>query len=105
MKGIVLILRDGRIVFGSTHFCALVGVHYTKVAGMSYFDFVFPEDLNAATQLFKINTHFKADPFSFRLKRMDGEPVWVDIQFAPVKSQGGSLFAVSAAITEKAHVP
>ena len=105
MRGIVFILRDGRILFGSTHFCALVGVHYTKVAGMSYFDFVFPEDLNAAMQLFEINKHLKADPFSFRLKRMDGEPVWVDIQFTPMKSQSGGVYALSAAIAEKAHVP
>ena len=106
-KGIVVILTDGRIAFASTYFCDLVGIHYSKAAGMSYFDFVFPEDLDAARQLFQINKHVKADPFSFRLKRLDAAPlpVWVDIQFAPMKLQSGRVYAVSAAVTAKTQVP
>jgi PAS domain S-box-containing protein len=96
-----LIRANGRILFASTHFCKLVGVSHSKVAGMSCFDFVFPEDLDAARQLFQTK---KADRFSFRLKRMDGAPVWVDIQLAPMKSLSGKVYAISAAVTAKAQI-
>jgi len=50
-----LLKPDGQIAFGSTHFCDLVGIKYDKVAGLSCFDFVVPEDMNAARELFKAN--------------------------------------------------
>ena len=102
-NGLVVCRLDGQIVFASTYFCELVNIHYSKIAGMSYFDFVFPDDLSAAKQSFKINKA-KADPFSFRLRRMDGTPVWVDIQFTAMKSSGGNVYALSAAITAMAQV-
>jgi PAS domain S-box-containing protein len=49
--GALLLMLDGRIAFASTYFCDLVGVEHDKVAGKSYFDFVFPEDKDAARTL------------------------------------------------------
>ena len=102
-NGMVLIRKDGRILFANTYFCDLVGIHYSRAAGMSYFDFVFPEDLDAAKQLFKIDQHLKADPFTFRLKRIDGAlvSVWVDIQFSPMKWESGRVYAISATVSAK----
>ena len=78
---------DGRIAFASTYFCDLVGVEHDKVAGMSYFDFVFPEDMDAARKLFETNG--LADPLRFRLRRLDGTEIWTDIQAAPVQTAKG----------------
>src|SRR5215467_7179544 len=102
-KGVVICRLDGKIVFASTRFCELVDIHHSKVAGLSYFDFVFPDNLSAAKQPFEINKA-KAEQFSLRLKRMDGEPVWVDIQFTAVQSSNGRVYALSAAVAAKTQI-
>src|SRR5215470_14414370 len=79
-----LIRMDGRILFASTYFCDLVGIHYSKVAGMSYFDFVFPEDSDAARQVLQ-SGHLDDKPFTLRLKRLDGAAVWVEIKLTAMK--------------------
>ena len=99
-----LVRMNGRILFASTRFCKLIGVSHSKVAGMSYFDFVFREDFDFARQLFQPNKHLKDEPFSVRLKRMDGAPVWVDIQLVPMKSLSGKIYAVTVAVTAKAQI-
>ena len=83
---------DGRIAFASTYFCDLVGVKHDKVAGLSYFDFVFPDDVDAARNLFEVTESPYADPLRFRLRRLDGTEVWTTIQVSPVKSGGGVEF-------------
>jgi len=90
---------DGRILFAGTHFCELVGIHYSKVAGMSYFDFVFPEDSDAARLLFQ-SKHLNAEPFTFRLKRLDGAAVWVDIKLTAMQEPEENAYAMSVTITE-----
>ena len=97
-RGTVLFLPNGQIAQATTYFCKLVGVPAGKIAGMSCFDFVFPEDLDAAKRLFEINKQVNTDQFSFRLRRADGATVWVDIQFAAIKSLRGKVTAVSAAV-------
>ena len=42
---------NGRIAFASTFFCDVVGLEYDKVSGMSWFDFVFPEDMEEAKNI------------------------------------------------------
>src|SRR5262245_26882922 len=96
-RSTAFIRMDGQILFASTHFCELVGIHYSKVAGMSYFDFVFPEDSDAARQLFQTK-HLNAEPFTFRLKRWDGTPVWVDIKPTAMQGPEENAYAISAAI-------
>jgi PAS domain-containing protein len=54
-KGAVMLDLDGRIAFASTYFCDLVGIQHDKVAGMSYLDFVFPEDIDQVTSFFGEN--------------------------------------------------
>lgn len=102
-RGLLVCHLDGRIVFGSTYFCEMVNIHHTKVAGMSYFDFVFPDDLSAAKQPFRINGA-ESDTFSFRLRRIDGTPVWVDIQFTAMKWSDGKVYALSGAVSAKTQV-
>lgn len=98
-KGALLINLDGRIVFASTYFCDLVGVEHDKIAGMSCFDFVYAEELDAAKALFEINKQPNAEPFQFRLRRVDGNPVLVDIQGNAMRTAKGDVYAISATVT------
>ena len=90
---------NGQIAFANTFFCDLVGVEHSDIKGMSCFDFVFPDDLEAAKRLFEINKLPSAQPFNFKLKRADGTPIWADIQGIAMRTASGEVYAVSATIT------
>ena len=90
---------NGRIAFASTYFCDLVGVEHDRVAGMSCFDFVFPEDMAEARKLFEANKLPHAAPFRFRLQRVDGSEVRTDIQGNAMQTARGEVYAISATVT------
>jgi len=104
-KGAVLVDLDGLIAFASTYFCDLVGVEHDEFAGMSCFDFVFPEDMEAAKKLFDENKLPNAAPFSFRLRRTDGTEVWADIQGKAMHTASGEVYAISATVTVESPEP
>ena len=101
-KGAVMLDLDGRIAFASTYFCDLVGIPHDKVAGMSYLDFVFPEDIDRVTRFFGENKRPPTPPLRLRLRRVDASPVWVDIQGVALQTAGGELYGISATITAAA---
>jgi len=98
-KGAVLLNLEGRIAYASTRFCDLVGVDHTKVAGMSFFDFVFPEDVARAKETFELSIEPHASPFRFRLRASNGKEVTADIQSAAARTSGGQAFGVSVMVT------
>jgi PAS domain S-box-containing protein len=97
--GTLLLTLDGRIAFASTYFCDLVGIGYDTAVGMSWFDFVFREDMRAAWDLFVTAKLPHADP-SFRLRRLDGSVVWTEIQASHLQTPGGRTYAVTATVTK-----
>ena len=97
--GALLLMLDGEIAFASTYFCDLVGVAHDKIAGTSYFDFVFPEDMDAARKLFVTNSLPHANALRFRLRRLDGTEIWTDIQAVPMLRPPGSAYAITATVT------
>jgi PAS domain S-box-containing protein len=97
--GTLLLTLDCRIAFASTYFCDLVGIEHNKVAGLSWFKFVFPEDMDGARNLLQTAKLPHVDPLRFRLRRLDGTEVWTDIQAANVEAPGGRIYAITATIT------
>jgi PAS domain S-box-containing protein len=102
-KGAVLIKLSARIVFASTYFSDLVGLEYGKIAGMSFFDFVYPEDMDEARKVLGPTKHPSGEPSSFRLRRIDGTTVWVEIHGAPMEDAHGNAYAISATVTAAAQ--
>jgi len=98
--GTLLLELDGRIAFASTYFCDLVGIGHNRVAGMSWFDFMFREDVRAAWDLFVTDKLPHADPLRFRLRRLDGSAVWTEIQTSHLQTPGGRTYAVAATVTK-----
>jgi len=98
-KGAVMLDLSGRIAFASTYFCDLVGVEHDKVSRMSYHDFVFSEDMLEAKKIFEHNNSPRPAPFRLRLRRLDGSPVWVDVQGVALQTARGEVYALSATIT------
>jgi PAS domain S-box-containing protein len=102
-KGAMLIEISGRIAFASTYFCDLVGIEYDKIDGMSFFDFVYPEDMNEARKLFEPTKIPSAKLSSLRLRRIDGGLAWVEIHGAPMEDAHGDAYAISATVTAAAQ--
>ena len=98
-KGAVMFDLSGRIAFASTYFCELVGIEYEKIDGMSVFDFVYPEDMGEAMKRFELYKRPNAEAFRLRLRRMNGKPIWVDVQPAPMRVPHGDVYAVTATVT------
>jgi PAS domain S-box-containing protein len=98
-KGALVLDLNGRIAFASTYFCDLVGVEHDKIAGRSYFDFVFPEEVQEAKKSFEPCKFVIPLPFRFRLRTSKGVPVWTSVQCAPMQTATGEVYAVSATIT------
>lgn len=76
-----------------------MGIKYDKVAGLSCFDFVFPEDMDAALNLLEVSEVSHLVPLRFRLRRLDGAEVWTNLQAAPLRGETGRIYAISATIT------
>lgn len=97
--GVLMTDLNGRIAFASTFFCDVVGIEHDKVPGMSFFDFVFPEDMGETRKLFEANKLPHAVPFRLRLRRWNGGEVWTDIQGNAMQTASGKIYGVSATIT------
>jgi PAS domain S-box-containing protein len=98
-SGGLLLRPNGQILFASTYFCDLVGIKYDTVAGMSCLDFLFPEDRDAALDLFATTKFPHTGLLRFRFRRRDGTGVWTNIQVAPLKAgAAGGVYAVKATI-------
>jgi len=93
-RGSLVLKTDGRILFAGTKFCDLVGVKYEKIAGMSFYDFVFPQDVDGARNLFD-----HKDPVRLRIRRLDGTEVWTRIAPAPMEMADGTIIAIKAKFT------
>jgi PAS domain S-box-containing protein len=96
-KGALLLDLAGRIAFASTYFCDLVGIEHDEVDGKSWFDFVFPQDIDSARDLFNKGKLPYGD--RIRLRRLDGTAVWTDIHAAPMRERGGRIYAITATVT------
>src|SRR5262245_39979362 len=97
-KGELMVGLNGRIAFASTYFCDLVGIEYDKIDGKSCFDFFFSEDVQEARRLVERIQSPKAEQFRFRLRRLDGKPVWVDIHRSAFHENQGAVDAIFATV-------
>jgi PAS domain S-box-containing protein len=69
----------------------ILGTTTHKLAGQQSFDFIYPEDLPAATRLFEMKKAGDTAPFQFRLRRADGTPIWVQVQGTPMHDKSEML--------------
>jgi len=98
-KGSVLVDLKGTITFASSFFCALVRVQAGRAVGKSFFDFVFPEDLECARKGFEASQRPLALPYPLRLRRSDGTEVWIAIHGRPLQTGSYGVYGIAATIT------
>ena len=89
--GIWTIDSEGKTVFASDRMAEILGTTAAEMIGQPSFDFVFPEDVEAAQRLFQAKQRGDIDPFEFRIRRLDGSPVFVRIQGTPMFDDDGTF--------------
>src|SRR5262245_35697287 len=97
--GSLVIDPKGTIGYASSLFCELVRVEAKRVAGTSFFDFVFPADVESVKRRFEAGKSPEAlRPFMLKLRRVDGTHVWTAIQGQPLQTSSGEVYGISATI-------
>jgi PAS domain S-box-containing protein len=98
-SGSLVVDLEGTIAFASSFFRSLVRVGAKKLAGMSFFDFVFPEDVESAKFRLDAGRFAQALPFVLRLRRSNGTSVWTVIQPEPLQTASSEVYGISVTIT------
>jgi PAS domain S-box-containing protein len=94
LDGIWIINAEAKTTFASERMAEILGTTSTKMAGQSSFDYLYPEDVDAAQKLFEAKIRGDSKPFHFKLRRKDGSAIWVDIQGTPMHNAAGEFRGV-----------
>ena len=89
--GIWIINADSGTAYANERMAEILGTSLSEMVGRRSFDYVFPEDVEAAQRLFQSKIQGDTSPFHFRLRRQDGSPVWVDVQGTPMHNAAGEF--------------
>ena len=89
--GIWTIDSEGKTAFASDRMAEILGTTAAEMIGRPSFEFVFPEDVDAAQRLFQAKQRGDIDPFEFRIRRADGSPVYVRVQGTPMFDYEGTF--------------
>ena len=100
--GLWIIDSEGRTVFANDAMAGILGTTAADLMGKDSFLFVFPEDLPAAQRLFSSKQAGSPAPFHFKLRRIDGSPIWVDVQGTPTYNASGRFTGVVGTFTVSA---
>lgn len=99
-EGVWLIDRHGRTQFLNDRMAEILGATPTAVAERSAFDFVFSEDTDSAHAHMNAILSGESSEFEMRLRRQDGQPVWVRISTSPVRNDRGRVVGVLGLFTD-----
>lgn len=92
--GLWIIDANGLTIYANEPMAKILGTTPADLIGKDSFLYVFPEDLPAARSLFASKQSGSATPFHFKLRRVDGRPIWVDVQGTPMCNAAGQFTGV-----------
>ena len=94
IDGIWIINADASTLYANAAMCTILGTHPSELIGKPSFDYIFPEDVEAAQRLFESKQRGDPSPFHFRLRREDGSAIWVDVQGTPMRNVAGEFIGI-----------
>jgi PAS domain S-box-containing protein len=97
--GVWIIDAESKTVFANESMAQILGATTVDLTGQDSFLHIFPEDLPAAQPLSMSKRAGSSAPFHFKLRRMDGIPVWVDVQGTPMHNAAGDFLGVVGTFT------
>lgn len=89
-----IIDADASTVYANSAMCEILGTEASELIGSPSFNYIFPEDADAARSLFESKQRGGMSPFHFRLRRKDGSAVWVDVQGTPMHGPAGEFLGI-----------
>jgi PAS domain S-box-containing protein len=90
-SGIWIIDGSAKTVFANERMGEILGVTAAQIMGNHSFDYVFPEDAEAAQRLFESKKRGDSSAFQFRLRRQDGSAVHVEVLGVPMFDAAGMV--------------
>ena len=94
LEGLWIIDADASTVYANSAMCEILGAEASELIGAPSFNYIFPEDAEAARSLFESKQRGGMSPFHFRLRRKDGSAVWVDVQGTPMHGPAGEFLGI-----------
>ena len=98
--GIWVVSPEGRTVYCNERMAELLGTDVQTLRTLNCFDPLFPEDVAEAQRHFGLQMLGGAQPFEFRLRRVDGSEVWVRISCMPVTDVSGECTGLLGLFTD-----
>jgi PAS domain S-box-containing protein len=99
LEGLWIINAEAKTVYASDEMAEILGTIPLEMKGQPSFDYLFPEDVAAAQRLFEAKMKGDPAPFHFRLRRKDGNAVWVDVQGTPLHNAAGIFTGIVGTFT------
>jgi len=92
--GIWIINSDASTLTPAPLSAQFLGAEPLDLIGKPSFEYVFPEDAEAAQRLFESKQRGDPSPFHFRLRRKDGSAIWVNVQGTPMRNVEGEFIGI-----------
>lgn len=90
-EGIWVVDPQGRTIFSNRRMAEILGVDFESMSEQACFGCVYPDELPEARRHFARALAGDRRPFDFRLRRVDGSPIWVCISCMPVHDESGPV--------------
>ena len=97
--GLWIINSQGVTVYANEDMAEILGTTVADLMGKDSFHFVFPEDADAARELFAAKEAGSRAPFHFRLRRVDGSSIWADVLGTPMRNAAGNFLGIIGSFT------
>jgi len=103
--GIWIIDENATTLYANAAMGEILGAPPETLIGKPSFEFLYPEDVEAAQRLFDSKQRGDSSPFHFRLKRKDASTIWVDVQGTPMRNAQGEFIGIvgTFSVSEKQH--
>jgi PAS domain S-box-containing protein len=92
--GIWIIDPNACTLYANAAMAEILGTDVSRLIGKQSFDYLHPEDVEAAQRFFEAKMRGDTAPFHFKLRREDGSSIWVDIQGTPMHSVDGQFMGI-----------
>jgi PAS domain S-box-containing protein len=97
--GIWIIDTNANTTYANDRMAEILGTSSAEMIGHASFEYVFPEDVDAAQRLFDAKMRGDPKPFHFKLRRKDGSAVLVHVQGTPMFNAAGGFKGIVGTFT------
>jgi PAS domain S-box-containing protein len=99
-EGIWVVDPQGRTLFSNQRMAEILGTDFESMSQLDCFSCIYPDDLADAQRNFFRTLAGDRRPFDFRLRRVNGVPVWVSISCMPMCDDKGTQVGILGLFTD-----